>query len=610
MTLEDRDYNAFLSEVRASTDIVSVVSEYVTLRKAGHRHKGLCPFHDEKTPSFSVDGDKGLFYCFGCQTGGDSFKFLMLREGLDFPESARALGERINLTPPERKGPGSDRRRRVYQINTAATKFFCKSLDHPQQGKEAREYLDQRGVTEDIRKEFEIGFAPRGWDHLRDHLGKQGFDSRTGIEAGLLVDKDGKSVYDRFRERIIFPIRTAGGEVVAFGGRTLDPKESAKYINSPESPVYIKGDVLYGLDRARQSIRDHGFVVLVEGYLDVIGVAAGGFRNVVASLGTALTAAQAKLLRRTTERVVINYDADDAGRKAAHRALEILLGMDFQVSVFVMEDGMDPDDFVREKGAKAYLEALRGSKPAIEFLTDDVAARFDLDHPHARAQAVNELLPFVARLQSVVERSSYLNLIADRLRVDEDILRDELREALKTGRKQMRHAGRGAASGPRRSSQAQQQQDQPSLPQLKVNRAEGRLLAILASNPRVRTTLRSELEDTDFAGSGAEIIIKTLLEGESNDPPLEPLTLTGLLPDEANRSLLARVLLERDEEEEQDEQGEEKEARNCLSAIRRTRLTRERAVVQKQLESSHDTAIMEELMTTKIELSRRIDALS
>ncbi len=602
MTLEDRDYNAFLSEVRASTDIVAVVSEYVTLRKAGRRHKGLCPFHDEKTPSFSVDGDKGLFYCFGCQTGGDSFKFLMLREGMDFPESARVLGERLNLKPPERKGPGSDRRRRVYQVNTTAVKFFRKCLEDPQQGKTAREYLDQRGVTEEIRTEFEIGFAPRGWDNLRDHLGKQGFDSRTGIEAGLLVDRDGKSVYDRFRERIIFPIRTAGGEVVAFGGRTLDPKESAKYINSPESPVYIKGDVLYGLDRSRQSIRDHGFAVLVEGYLDVIGVAAGGFRNVVASLGTALTASQARLLRRTTERVVINYDADDAGRKATHRALEILLGMDFQVSVFVLEDGMDPDDFVREKGAEAYLEALRGSKPAIEFLTDEVAAEYDLEHPHARAQAVNQLLPFVARLQSVVERTSYLNLIADRLRVDEDVLRDELREALKAGRKQMRHAGRNA---PGRQGQ---QQAGSSPPPVKLNRAEGRLVAILASNPRVRATLRREVADDDFTGSGAETLMRTLLEDESADQ--QPASLAGLLPDEASRTLLARVLLERDDEEEQDEDLSEREARSCLSAIRRTRLTREREAVQKQLERSHDAANLEELMATKIELSRRIDALS
>ena len=600
MTLEDRDYNAFLSEVRVSTDIVALVSEYVTLRKAGRRHKGLCPFHDEKTPSFSVDGDKGLFYCFGCQTGGDSFKFLMLREGMDFPETARALGERLNLKPPERKGPGSDRRRRVYEVNTVATKFFRKCLEDPQQGKKARDYLDKRGVTEEIRKEFEIGFAPKGWDNLRDHLGKQGFEGRTGIEAGLLVDRDGKSVYDRFRQRIIFPIRTAGGEVVAFGGRTLDPKEPAKYINSPESPVYTKGDVLFGLDRSRQSIRDHGFVVLVEGYLDLIGLAAGGFRNVVASLGTALTAAQAKLLRRTTERVVINYDADEAGRKAAHRALEILLGMDFQVSVFVLEDGMDPDDFVREKGAEAYLEALRGSKPAIEFLTDEVAEQYDLEHPRARAQAVNHLLPFVARLQSVVERTSYLNLIADRLRVDEDILRDELREALKAGRKQMRHAGRNA---PHRQGQ-QQAGPKP----VKLNRAEGRLVAILASNPRIRATLRQEVADDDFAGSGAETLMRTLLEDETADP--QPASLAGLLPDEASRALLARVLLERDEEEEQDEDGSEQEARSCLSAIRRTRLTREREAVQKQLENSHDAANMEELMTTKIELSRRIDALS
>jgi DNA primase len=276
-----------------------------------------------------VDGEKGLFYCFGCQTGGDSFKFLMLREGMDFAEAAQVLGERLGLKPPERKSQGSDRRRRVYEVNTAAAAFFGSCLKDAEEGKAARHYLDGRGVGQEIRKEFEIGYAPGSWERLRSHLGGRGYNDRTGIEAGLLVDRDGRSVYDRFRNRIVFPIRSLGGEVVAFGGRTLDPKEPAKYINSPESPVYIKGEVLYGLDRARSAIREKKFAVLVEGYLDLIGLAAGGFRNVVATLGTALTASQARLLRRYTERIVINYDADEAGRNAAHRALEILLGMDF-----------------------------------------------------------------------------------------------------------------------------------------------------------------------------------------------------------------------------------------------------------------------------------------
>jgi DNA primase len=263
---------------------------------------------------------------------------------------------------------------------------------------------------------------------------------------------------------------------------------------------------------------------------------------------------------------------------------------------------MDPDDFVRERGAEAYLNALKGSKSAIEFLADEMAERYNLEHPRDRAKACNEVLPFVARLESPVERTSYLNLIADRLRVDEDVLRDELRAALKAGKKQIH--------GPRRDTRgvAKPQPARPPQPAAPMNRAEGRLVVLLAQSPQARDTMRRELEDGDLAGSSAETIVKTLLE-EPADRLLEPANLAGLLPDEASRALLARVLLERDEEEEQTE-GQAEEARSCLAAIRRSRLTRERAAVQKQLETNRDAVNLEELMARKMELSRRIDALS
>ena len=236
--MEDRNYSAFLAEVRASIDLVPLVSEYVSLKRAGRRFKGLCPFHDEKTPSFTVDGDRNLFYCFGCSTGGDAFKFLMLREAMDFPDAARALGERMGIRPPERRGPGADRRRHVLEANARAMDFFRSSLAGDV-GSAAREYLAGRGVSDAIVEEFEIGFAAESWDRLRDHLSKSGISRTAAVEAGLLVDKngDGQRVYDRFRNRVIFPIRSLGGEVVAFGGRTLSSDDPAKYINSPESPV-------------------------------------------------------------------------------------------------------------------------------------------------------------------------------------------------------------------------------------------------------------------------------------------------------------------------------------------------------------------------------------
>jgi len=590
-SVENRDYSAFLSEVRAGTDLLSVISEHVALKRAGRRHKGLCPFHDEKTPSFTVDGERGLFYCFGCSTGGDAFKFLMLREGLEFPEAARLLGERLGLRPPERKGPGADRRRRIFDANERALGFFRATLANATGGRKAREYLERRGLKAETIEEFRIGFAPAAWDRLRDSMAAAGMQRQIGIEAGLLVDRDGdgRRVYDRFRNRIIFPITSLGGEVVAFGGRTLDADEPAKYLNSPESPVYVKGEVLYGLDRARGAVRDAGFAVLVEGYMDLVGLAAAGFTNVVATLGTALTASQARLLRRTTDRVVVNYDPDPAGEQASLRALEILLGMDFRVTVLRLPEGLDPDDFVRKQGAGAYRAALEGSTPAIEFLADSFAAGLDLEDPRDRARGVNQLLPYLARRESPIERAGYLSLIARRFRVEEDLVVAELREALKRGLRGI---------GDAKASSARPRVVQPLKP------AEGRLLGILVGNPGARAKVLGSVEIDDFEGSRIEPILRTLLEGAGDeDEPLEPAAMTALLPDDESRALVTRAVLEHEE-------GSAEEAESCLLAIRKSRLTQERDRVQRELERAHEPAATNELMSQKIELSRQIDALS
>jgi DNA primase len=592
--VEDRNYSAFLAEVRASTDLVPLVSEYVSLRKAGRRFKGLCPFHDEKTPSFSVDPDRNLFYCFGCSTGGDAFKFLMLREGMDFPEAARALGERVGIRPPERQGPRADRRRRLLDANARALAFFRSRLAG-EGGRVAREYLEGRGVHADAVEAFEIGYAPDSWDALRDHLSRAGVPRGAAVEAGLLIDKngDGQRVYDRFRNRVIFPIRSLGGEVVAFGGRTLSPEEPAKYLNSPESPVYTKGETLYGLAAARQSIREKDYAILVEGYLDLVGIAAAGYPNVVATLGTALTATQARLLRRYTEKIVVCYDPDEAGNKATLRALEIFLGMGLRATVLRLPEGLDPDDFVRERGPEAFGEALRGSTPAIAFLAEHFAEEVDLSDPHERAEGVNRVLPFVARLKSPIERTGHLQTIASAFRVDGDLVLAELRNTLKAGSRSLRPA----AARPDRGAD-------PRAP-LTVTPAERRLLGILFADAETRAAVLEHLHPDDLSGSPIEPILRVLIEHAQTDPGAEDAAaLMAVIPDEAGRNVVARALVE-----QEDEESTVDDARSCLRAIRKARLSVERRDLQKELERTADPSALDELLSRKIELSRKIDAL-
>ena len=600
--MEDREYSAYLAEIRAGTDLVSLASDHLTLRRAGRRLKALCPFHEEKTPSFSIDPDKGLFYCFGCNTGGDAFKFLMLKEGLEFVEAARQLGERIGIHPPERKGPGAERRRRVLEANARAHSFFRAQIADAAAGRAARDYLSRRGVGDEVIEAFELGFAPDSWDRLRDSLAAAGMEPRAGVEAGVIIDKnsDGKRLYDRFRNRVIFPIRSLGGEVVAFGGRTLDGDEKAKYLNSPESPVYIKGEVLYGLDRARAAIRDKGHAILVEGYLDLVGLVARGFENVVATLGTALTASQAKLLRRYTDRAVICYDPDAAGARATLRALEIFLGMEFRATVLRLPDGLDPDDFVRERGAEAFHAALKGSTPAVEYLAETFAAELDLDDPRQRAAGVNKMLPFLARLDSAIERTGYLPIIAARFRVEEDLVVADVRQALKKG-------ARGVSlSAPPKSGPARRSPTPPP----PVQPAELRLLGALLASRKALDAVLEEIELDDFHGSRIEPVLRTLVEYAREEPEgIEPAVLAEKLPDEESRTLMTRALLAQEVDE-----GSVEDARNCLRAVEKSRLTRERERIQRELHhvatrSGGDPATVNDLMVQKMDLSRKIDAL-
>src|SRR5215212_8562559 len=352
----------FIDDLRRQADIVRVIQDYVSLKKKGANWMACCPFHQEKTPSFSVNPAKDIFFCFGCQKGGSVFSFVMEIERVSFPEAVKIVAEKANVSLPVMvEGQKFEARRKeadeIIELNSWALEWWETQLEQDNlEARAARKYLEGRQISDETRKAFRLGYAPDSWDALSLHLKKRGATLQQIERSGLVVKKDAGGFYDRFRGRLIFPVTDAQGRAVAFGGRTLEPGGEPKYLNSPETAAYTKGRHLFGLNLTRDEIRRRKFAILVEGYLDLIIPYQFGVRNLVASLGTALTSEQAKLLGRFARKVVVNYDGDSAGVKAAKRAIETLLAEDFEAKVLVLPDGADPDEFIRTHGAEAYHE--------------------------------------------------------------------------------------------------------------------------------------------------------------------------------------------------------------------------------------------------------------
>ncbi len=549
----------FVAAVRNAGDIVRLVSDYVPLKPGGSRLKGLCPFHQEKTPSFSVDPQMQLFYCFGCQAGGDAFRFVMLYEKLDFPESVEFLAERWGVPLPKASArPEDDARARLLLMNEAAAGFFRTQWSDPSRGKLARDYIAKRGVSDEVADRFGLGYAPDSWDALLNVLGSRGFKAAELQTAGLAIPrKDGSGQYDRFRHRVIFPIRDVSGRVIAFGGRALGDTEP-KYLNSPETPAYVKGENLYGLDVAREAIRREGFAILVEGYLDLIALHQAGFENAVASLGTALTPSQVKLLARYSERVVVSYDGDTAGINAAAKSLDLFLERGFDVRVAEVPAGKDPDDFVKEQGVAAYDALVRQAPSYLDFLVKRELRGRDLDLPEEKVAAINAILPKLARLESAVERVAWAGRLADALRIDDDLVMQELRNALRTAKPGIRH--RAGVHEPTKD-------------------VEAWLVRLVLGSDEARERAREVLEPTDLAGTRVGTIIKTILDLDEAGLPVQGPLVIDALEDEADRELLTRISF-RDEAP-----GGAAEVDGCLVTLRKTRLKKEHRDESRELDA-------------------------
>ncbi len=500
-----------VEEVRAAADIVDVISEFVPLKKAGREYRANCPFHDERTPSFYVVPAKGFYNCFGCGKSGDVFSFVMERQGLDFVEAVKHVAGRagIEVREVKRSTEEEDPNRPLFEINGFAQDWFRAQLLDESVGANARSYLEGRGIDAEVAERYGLGFAPDEWRGLRDAAGKHGLAEDLMLEVGMLGSSErSREPYDRFRGRIIFPIESVSGRVVAFGGRVLvgDGKDAPKYLNSPETPIYHKGKNLYGLSWARHWIRRAETALVVEGYMDVVSLAAHGFENVVAPLGTALTPEQAKLLSRYTTRVLLLFDSDAAGLKATFRAGDTLLEAGLHPAVVTLPPGEDPDTLVQAGGAEALEEYLDQAVDVLDRKLQILDERDYFSSIERTRTAVDRLLPTIRAASDPALRDIYVSKVAERTGVRRETLEAELARA---------RSGPGAARveaptpAPRRAP-----------PRLPKQGAERLLLLLMTKNPDYVERAGEHLGEGDFVDSAYRAIFQALLdEPELCAPP-------------------------------------------------------------------------------------------
>jgi len=576
--------------VRAAADLHEVISGYVALKKSGTRWRGLCPFHQEKTPSFYVDSDKQLYYCFGCSEGGDVFKFLMLYEKLDFPEALRALATRYGVTlPAPRSGGESSERQRIVDLNREAVTFFREQLMRPA-GERARKYLAARGLNRDVAERFLVGCAPEGWSGLKDELLRSAGASRDkrealAVTAGLLARKEETGrTYDRFRDRVIYPIVNLADEIIGFGGRVIGQGEP-KYLNSPDTPAFNKGENLYALALARESIRREGFAVLVEGYMDAIALQTAGVTQAVATLGTGFTTGHVRLLKRFTEQVVVNFDPDAAGRQATRRSIETLLENGFEVRVVALPPGKDPDLYVREEGVERYRERLKEALPYIEYLAREVAGRVDVSRSQGKVQALNEVLPFLARLDNPVRRAGHVEMLASVFGIEDRLVLQELKEAVRERRKDVGGRATAALSSARRPE----------------SEAEAGLVRALMDDGGLRQALLPEVDEADLSSARVRDIVRAVRRLADKGEDVTYPRVGTELGDDA-RDVLTWIAAIPHPPMTEDA------GRGCLNTLRAARITRQMTDIQRSLESCSPTE-MDDLLRRKLALKKQIEAL-
>jgi DNA primase len=576
---------SFAEKVKQQADIVRVIGEYVRLKKSGQSFTGLCPFHQEKTPSFNVHPVRQIYHCFGCGVGGDVFKFVMEMDKCTFPEAIRTVAEKCGIAIPRPRERSPEERQEnqqrsvLVEMHREAAAFFARQLHESGEGKVASAYLDDRGLNREATTRFGLGYAPSAGDALLRHL-KSKYPEKLLEVSGLFSRDQSGRLYDRFRRRVMFPIANESGKIIAFGGRAMGD-DMPKYMNSPETPIYSKSNVLYHVDRAKEALRQNDFAVLVEGYMDAIAVARAGITNVVASCGTSLAEPQIKLLARFTRRVIVNYDPDTAGQAATERSLTLLLEKEFDVRVLALPGRADPDRFLKEQGADAYRKLLAQAPPYLDYLIGR-ARLMDRTTAAGKVAALNFLMPYVQRLPDRLLRSEWATRIASELRVDEPVLRESLRRAAAERRSEVKP--KAELLGPA------------------VKPAERQLLKMLIEAEGFREKLAREIVAMGLhRGLETERIFEALISKVEERP--DPATLAAAL-EERDRRLLFGVLFEPSEE------GTWEAAESCLDVLRGLQIEHELAELQRRIDAKPPMEEVMKLGTRRLELQKQRKTLA
>jgi len=543
-----------VEEIRDRSDIVEVISDRILLKKSGANYKGLCPFHSEKTPSFTVSPAKQIFHCFGCNEGGNVYQFVMKIENLSFPDSVLLLARRygINITEQKVKGVNSSQKNILYDVNAMVAEFFQRQLSESPQGKTGREYIRKRGITDNIIESFKIGYASTSWDGVHQFLKKKGISVDIQNSAGLIKERENGGGYvDRFRERIIFPISDSEGRIVGFGGRVLNDTDSRpKYLNSPETLVYKKGNILYGLHITKDFIRKSKEAFLVEGYFDLITAYQYGIKNIIATSGTALTEDHARLLKRYTETVILVFDGDEAGRNASNRGGIVLLNGGVKVKVIPLPQGNDPDSFIRGKSGEGFLNIARESKIFMEYIINKSVAESDLKSLDGRIGCINSVLPFLSIVNSPVEKSVYISLLAERTGVSEKAIIDEMNKNKVKDKAKVKEALTSTSTSSSSS-----------------NKAERILVQLMLLDNKNIEKIKKHLSIDDFKDNDLSKISSALFTLSDSNDNISVSYIMDMLSEERLKKLVSEMVFEDIEYQEVD-----RNISDCIRYIKKSRI--------------------------------------
>jgi DNA primase len=569
----------FVDQLKQSVSIVDVIGEVVRLKKSGTRYTGLCPFHNEKTPSFSVNPQHQFFKCFGCNEGGDVVSFVMKHEGLSFYEALKSLAERSGIQMPKRTGFADEEtkvRSALHRMHELAEAEFRRQLAGDA-GAEARRYLTGRGVGRESIEMFALGYAPRT-NAITKLLQREGFTAEELEQSGLVLKREDGTFFDRFRNRLMFPIHNESGKPIAFGGRALSDEDQPKYLNSAETRIYRKSSVLYNMHRAKEAIRKEDRVVLVEGYMDVIGVYAAGVHEVIASCGTALTAQQIQGIRRHSMNIVVNFDPDAAGANATERSSQLLLAEGMRMRILSLEGGLDPDEYCRQHGAEAYREQVKSAPNYFHWLAGRARARFDMRSADGRYQAFQFLLPAIQSLTDKLERVAVANDVAGYLGVESALVLDNFRKMA---------ADRGRASA-------------PSVRET-LRHTDRILISVLLSSPEQCEELIGYIKPLPSLRSGvAGKVYEALIAMHEAGSPITYAALNGRL-EQRDQDLLASAFLAGDGEAQAATQDE---AYACVEAMVAEERERERAALKTRIKEAERAGDHAQAMTLSVELHR------